>query len=377
MNTLNYHYSKLFGTITGDTGFTVFIAVLSRLCVFMVSWLLNYNFQIGKSFQTLLCSWDCGWYMRIVAIGYDMIPQGHPSGDAANWAFFPVFPMTAKGILLLTGLSGLEAATLISNVAFILALPILYSYLKNILDIESARFVVVVFSFSPYSLYFSAPYTESVYFLLMISSLYLATLRRWLIAGMLTAILSATRNAGVLLIFPLLFISLRQYNIKDLLRFSDESKPVLFCMAIAPLGLFLYMCYLYHHTGDALAFKNIQIAWGRSFQSPIGVWIRSFYKESYEMYCGIVACISVSAGVYLVWKRFMVEGIILLIAVVVPLTTGIAGIPRYALTSFPIYVALALLTKGYPRARCISLCCMLQLSGFIIMSWLTQRIYMQ
>jgi hypothetical protein len=376
MDDLMNYSESLKKAVTGDMGFAILVAVLSRIYVLGMSWLFNNNFELGRSVEDLLCSWDCGWYMSIIVDGYHLMPQGHASGDAANWAFFPFFPLSARVISLITGLSGLNAAVLISNAFFIVALPILFTYVKNMLGTQSARFVIITFAFSPYSLYFSAPYTESLYFLLMVSALSLAKSNNWLIAGIAAAMLSATRNLGVLLVLPLLLIGIRQYGIKDLMKLSGGSERVLFCLLIAPLGLFLYMFYLHQHVGDALAFKNIQIAWGRAIGNPLIILARSFYGRAYEIYCSTVACISIVAGVYLLWKRFLVEGVVLMIGTIVPVATGIGSLPRYVLTLFPIYIVLALLTRGCPRFRYLLLCCLLQLSGFAIMSWLASKEYM-
>jgi hypothetical protein len=377
MDDLTNYYQAFKKVVTGDICFAILVALISRIYVLGTSWLFNYNFELGRSLENLLCSWDCGWYLSIIVNGYHLQPQGHLSGDAANWAFFPLFPLSAKAISYLTGLSALNAAALISNACFILALPILFSYVKRMLGTQSARFVIIAFAFSPYSLYFSTPYTESLYFLLMVSSLSLAKSNNWLTAGILAAMISATRNLGVLLVIPLLIIAIRQYRIKDLMKFSDGSEKVIFCLLIAPLGLFVYMYYLHQHVGDALAFKNVQIAWGRAIGNPLIILIRSFFGRAYEIYCATVACVSFMAGLYLFQKRFVVEGVIFMIGIIVPLATGIAAIPRYVFTLFPIYIVLALLTRGCPRLRYLLLCCLIQLSGFTIMSWMASKEYMQ
>jgi hypothetical protein len=376
MDNLTNYYQALRKIVTGDICFAILVALLSRIYVLGTSWLFNNNFELGRSLEDLLCSWDCGWYLSIIIDGYHLEPQGHLSGDAANWAFFPLFPLSAKAVSYCTRLSGLTAAVFVSNLYFILAIPVLFNYVKKMLGTQSARFVIITFAFSPYSLYFSTPYTESLYFLLMVSALSFAKSNNWLIAGVLAAMISATRNLGVLLAIPLLLIAIKQYSIKNLLKLSDGSERVIFCLLIAPLGLFVYMYYLHQHIGDALAFKNIQIAWGRSIGNPLIILIRSFLGRAYEIYCATVACISFMAGLYLLWKRFVVEGVIFIIGIIVPLATGIASIPRYSFTLFPIYIALAIITRGCPRFRYLLLCCLVQLSGFTIMSWLASKEYM-
>ena len=62
-----------------------------------------------------------------------------------------------------TGWGGLAGGLLVANLAFITGLCVLYQHLRSRLPVEAARFVVVALAFSPYSLYFSAPYTCLLY----------------------------------------------------------------------------------------------------------------------------------------------------------------------------------------------------------------------
>jgi hypothetical protein len=39
--------------------------------------------------------WDCFWYGSIFLHGYDAVPVRNPAGDAAYWAFYPLFPLVA------------------------------------------------------------------------------------------------------------------------------------------------------------------------------------------------------------------------------------------------------------------------------------------
>lgn len=40
------------------------------------------------------CRWDCVWFGSVLQSGYDRTPH-REGGDAANWPFHPVFPLTA------------------------------------------------------------------------------------------------------------------------------------------------------------------------------------------------------------------------------------------------------------------------------------------
>jgi hypothetical protein len=363
--------------LNGDIAYAMSIALLSRAMIFLLSQMFNGAFGVNKSPLESLCSWDCGWYMSIIERGYDLQPHGHAAGDAANWAFFPLFPMAARFFSTLFQIGGILSATIFSNACFVLALCILFKYAKKFLDIDSARFVILALAFSPYSIYFSVPYTESLYLLLMLGALYFARSDKWILAALFAAMLSATRNLGVFIVFPMLVICLRQYEWKDLIRLKGNAAYASLALFIAPLGLFLYMFFLHHQAGDALAFKNVQVAWDRIPDNPLKEIFGSLRKGNwYEKYCSLVACASLLASAYLFVKRFRAEALVLFIGIMIPASAGIVSMPRYALTLFPIFLALGLFTKRYARSRAAILCCNASLLGFVVMSWITAKDYM-
>ncbi len=73
----------------------------------------------------------------------------------------------------------------------------------------------------------------------------------------------------------------------------------------------MYMFFLYYYTGDAFAFKNIQIAWGRGLHNPLDVLIDGIiYGGVYERYCALVVVISLFLAFYLLFKKYFSEGLI-------------------------------------------------------------------
>src|SRR3954454_14093454 len=61
--------------------------------------------------------WDGEWYQRIAEHGYpDGLPHGRNGVDYNAWAFFPVFPLLVRAVMV-TGLSFSLAASLLNLVA--------------------------------------------------------------------------------------------------------------------------------------------------------------------------------------------------------------------------------------------------------------------
>lgn len=111
---------------------------------------------------------------------------------------------------------------------------------------------------------------------LMLGMFLFAYREQWLMVAFLGIFISATRNLGVMMVFPVLILALQAYGWREFFRFTERAFKVVFTLWLIPLGLFSYMVYLYHLTGDALAFKHIQVAWGRYMDSPLDWWLSGF-----------------------------------------------------------------------------------------------------
>ena len=347
------------------------VALASRLVIYLLAYLFNALLDAGRSPSTLMCSWDCNWYLSIVDHGYDLQPHAHEDGNAANWTFFPLYPLLSKFISLITGLHPVVAAQIVSNCAFVIGLVILYDYCLKTLDVSTSRFIVTAFACSPLSLYFSAPYTEATYFLLMVAAIYLAWSDRWIWAGLSAAALSATRPFGPTIAFSLLIIAVQQYGWRSLLTFERGAERAAVALWLVPLGLSCFMLFLYFHIGDALAFANVQRAWGNVPQSPLGTLSRALSGDPIKVYGAVAAMLTLIAALYLVVKRYPAEAVILLFAVLLPLSVGAYSVPRYSLTLYPIFLALGLITKDMAKTRMVTLCVLFALTGFTVMSWVT------
>ncbi|CAN1500604.1 hypothetical protein MCEZE4_00486 [Burkholderiaceae bacterium] len=80
---------------------TIFLA--NQLAELFMVLLVASNYGLGSEYF-YVCQWDCHWFADIVRNGYDLFPHGNPTGNAANWAFFPFFPLSASGFAFVTGL---------------------------------------------------------------------------------------------------------------------------------------------------------------------------------------------------------------------------------------------------------------------------------
>lgn len=354
------------------------IFAASRVILFGFAWLVHANFFAGTPVLPQLCQFDCQWYATVLLDGYDLVPHAHDDGNAANWAFFPLLPLATRFVDLLWPGGPLQAAFLVSNLALFGSLWLLYRYARLRLDWaeEDARFAVLALAFSPVNLYFSVPYTESLFSLAALASLYFAAGGRFISGGVAAALASATRATGPFLVFPFLLLTLRRFSPRELLSLRPGTERALVGIMLVPLGTFLFMLYLYLHMGDAFAFKNVQVAWGRIPGNPIEVlWSALSSGDGYTQYCALAGLLGLALGAFLALRRLWPESVLLLIGTLIPLSTSVLSLPRYVMGLFPVYLALALLTTRRPALRLPLLALFGTAGAFMTLSWQFGRMY--
>ena len=205
-----------------------------------------------------LARWDSVWYLGIAHDGYD---------GGADTAFFPLYPLLVRTLVLPhpSEAALLFSAYVVSLACFAGALWLLERLVELELGQRVAGTAVWLLALFPASLFFSAPYSESLFLLVSVGAFYTARTGRWAWAGALAAAAAATRSAGIVLLVPLFLLWLDS-------RARAARRDVAW-LALAPLGLAAYALHLEVAHGDAFAFVDAQKVWFREFAGPfVGVW---------------------------------------------------------------------------------------------------------
>lgn len=234
---------------------------------------------LGDLLLSPLARWDSVWFLNIADSGY----QG---AGSARVAFFPLYPLLARGVGELGGGSRgatLVAAYVVSLGALLGALVLLHKLTTLELGADAARPAVLLLCLFPAALFLGAPYSESLFLLASVGAFYAARTGNWAWAGVAAGAASGTRSAGILLLVPL--VALYLYGPRPGLRSEPgqgrwralaPAYPIrsdLAWLALAPAGLGAYALYLGIAHGDALAFSSVQELWSRHFAGPfVGVW---------------------------------------------------------------------------------------------------------
>jgi hypothetical protein len=214
---------------------------------------------LGEAVLTPLARWDAVWYLGLAANGY--------SGAGPETAFFPLYPLLVSAATAFSASHGalLISAYAVSLAAFLGALVLLQRLAALELGDRPARSTLLLLAFFPGAIYFGAPYSESVFLFASVGAFYAARTGHWAWAGVLAALASGTRSAGIVLLVPLLLMYLRGDG--------ERRRTDVVWLALAPAGVAGYALYLELAHGDGFAFLHLQEAWFRHFAGPFGaVW---------------------------------------------------------------------------------------------------------
>ncbi len=278
--------------------------------------------------------WDAVHYLNIATHGY----QG------TDMAFFPLYPLLIRILGTLVG-NHLIAGLLISNACFFFGLLFLYKLLEREFDRPVARRAIFYVSIFPTAVFFSAVYTESLFFTLTVASFYYLRQHRWWLAGAIGCFAAMTRVEGVLLAIP--------FAIEWYLVYRTAPKRGLFGLlgaALIPCGLFVYMAYLWVLRADPLYFSHVQIHWHRHLAMPWVSIVNSIAKIVHATSAQTIANQSLELaftalmiGVLIGgWKSLRPPYIAYMgLSILVPISTSsLMSMPRFALVLFPMFAIL-------------------------------------
>ncbi|HEX4363187.1 MAG TPA: mannosyltransferase family protein [Solirubrobacteraceae bacterium] len=214
----------------------------------------------GNVLAAPLGRWDSVWYLAIAGGGY--------GGGGGREAFFPLYPLLVRvaGTPIHSALIG---GALLSTALLGVALVLLHRLVCLDHARAVARNAVLVTALFPMSFFFSAVYSESLFLALSVGAVYAARRERWAWAGMLGALASATRSAGVLLLVPLSMIYLWDIA-RPALRSRRRLRADAAWLLLVPLGLAAYCAFLALVGLDPHAPFSAQKVWFRSFAGPFG-----------------------------------------------------------------------------------------------------------
>jgi Gpi18-like mannosyltransferase len=209
------------------------------------------RWSAGPLWYHQLLQWDSEWYFNIVTEGYRY--NGDPTIQQ-NIVFYPLYPMLARGLATISGLTPADALLLVSNLAGLFAIVVLFKLVREEFGDQLALATTALLSFFPASVLLSAGYTEPLA-LLLIVSFFLALKRKYyLSAALLAGLVISDRSTGIVLLPVLLW---EMWLNRDQRPFLPALLP---CILLATSGIWLFMIYLWSSFGTPFAFSDGQVA---------------------------------------------------------------------------------------------------------------------
>ncbi len=305
------------------------------------------RWSAGPLWYHQLLQWDSEWYFRIVTEGYQY--NGDPTIQQSI-VFYPLFPMLARGLATIGGLTPADALLLVSNTAGLLAIVILFKLVREEFGDQIALVTTALVNFFPASVLLSAGYTEPLA-LLLIVSFFLALKRRYYFsAALLAGLTIATRSTGIVLLPVLVWEMWRNRDQKPFLP------ALLPCVVLATSGLWLFMIYLWSAFGSPFAFADGQVAFheGTTLATRLvaalklepfaRMMLNDWNPWGQASWFTLLFIVLIVVG----WSRLPSSWTLFAIAVLfLPYLTlsggpaGFVSMSRFNLVSFPLFVILA------------------------------------
>lgn len=294
----------------------------------------NYSRQ-SLSFTTLVNAWshwDVNWYNNIAIKGYF---------NPASAAFFPLFPLLERGVSLILHRNVLYAGMLISNLAFLGTLVLLYRFVEMEFDSDTARRTTLYLAVFPTALFFFAAYNESLFLFFVLLSFYSMRHGYWWLAGISGCLAALTRSLGMLLLviflyefigqqWPRLQLAWQARQHWRILKLLSGLPAVL----LIPLGFGLYAYYLNLRFHDPLALFHAQAHWRVGLTVP---W--------YALFTAIRSILTLPPFTFVTAHNLIDTTALLLFLTL--LILGFVGPERFAMNQWSILV-FGLLALSYP-----------------------------
>jgi hypothetical protein len=317
----------------------VIVAVIARLAFYKLM-----AIPFG-GLSTAMCQYDCGWYVRLAMEGYGSDSLFADYNNIPNWAFFPLFPFILRAAVAVIGMGPYFVGLLVSNAFFALFIQLGAWHLRRTRAVGDPVLWVIFAVLFPFSFTFSAIYSESLFAVLVVSALGLLQTRRPLAASGVTALMCLTRPTGIIMLPVIIFD--RGMHLWHNRHRTDRAAllgETLLPIAIAPLGLSLYMLGQYLAIGDAMAFNHVQILWDRVWVGPVATvvsglgawdWGRLLLPKGLqsESYFATWALLGLAVAVWLAIRRRSSEAWLLGVSILLPLSTGLHSTPRFVATN--------------------------------------------
>ncbi len=353
------------GPIRAAAAFLASRLLLAATVLAMAAWAgqgaVRHEWATGIWWLDRFSLWDSYHFVRIGTLGY--FPPGL---DCCDQAYFPGYPLLMAAMAPVTGGNVTAAGLLISLLAGAAAASLLWLLVAHDArgGTAAAKRAVALLALAPTGFFFVAVYTEALFLALALGAWLLATRRHWWLAGLVAALATGVRVNGLFLAAALVVLYAVQWH-------SDgRSRPRIDVLALGlpAVSVAAFVTYLHFRTGSWDAWREAEhrgwdrattwpweglaTAWRSLLDSPNAWLAASRAADIAAVLIGVALCILLARQ-----RRWPELTYLTLTVGVVLCSTLWVSTPRYALTWFPAYLALATLrdTTAYRRLYAVGL----------------------
>jgi hypothetical protein len=342
---------------------------LSVLVVGALAYTVFAHHQISSVYDGLAIwnRWDAPHYLDLIVFGYrandpgNLVgPNGYQQvypGDLGLYiVFYPLFPWLATLVNAILG-NPLLSAFAVSTAASLLVAPLLYRLVRH--DEEPgvamrAAWFLLIF---PTAYVLHIGYTEALFMVLVLGSFLAARTERWWLAGLLGGLAALTRVNGLVLGLALPAEAYTQWVKRP--PGERRLRPEWLAIGLVPIGFAVYLGLNQAVYGDPFFFtiplrehwyKTLALPWdgvagvigyvtgdrGRN----LGDSLLYGWAELIAIVIGLAGVVHAALRFRPSWFAWMAGNWLLFIS-----TSFVLSVPRYALTLFPLFVSLALVSR--------------------------------
>ena len=317
----------------------------------------DYLLGVWQRFDTI-------WYIKIAM-------QGYAQGDGST-VFFPLYPLLTRIVGIVLGGNHLLGGIVVSNVAYLLTLIVLYKLTQLEFDSQVATRTVVYLSVFPTAFFLLGVYTESLFLLFAAAAFCYARKGNWLGASVAGFLAALTKQLGLLLLLPLLYEYLAQNSKLETQNpmFRLVRRDILL-LALIPLGTLAFLLYRHFYIGEPFLVESYRVQWAVNASWPWhNIWdslmaifdterfpalnledtlARRIFYNSFDL-----ACVGLFVFLTIVCFRRLRLGYGLYMVSVLFVTLmqnfrppyPIVAMPRYVLVLFPGFMVLGAMVKS-------------------------------
>ena len=278
------------------------------------------NVRVGN-----LLAMDGNWFRFIALDWYD---QPYVPGGFSEYPFFPLFP-AAGGALMQIGVPSTVALTGLAWIGALVALAGARLLATQHLGSRSGNLVPWVMSLAPGGLSLVLGYSDAFYLAGLIWAVFAVERRRWLLAGLLAALATASRPNGVIAVVVIVVIAIgMRATLRQLAMLVGPSAAVL-------LG---WMIYLDGATGDPFVFWSAKAGWQ---ELTLIEFATDVIHQPLALFHFVVFLVFV-VPYALRWRRQpLAWSTVVILGVLPALALGVIGLARYSVLAFPLAFAAA------------------------------------